>query len=36
MQSTLAGYAADGVIVHYLDLTLLGEQVTANLDRLWA
>ena len=31
MQDTLAGYAADGVMVHYLDLTLVGEQVTNNL-----
>ena len=31
MQSTLAGYAADGVIVHYLDGTLLLNQVAANL-----
>jgi phospholipase/lecithinase/hemolysin/uncharacterized protein YhjY with autotransporter beta-barrel domain len=30
MQTTLAGYAADGVIVHYLDLTLLLDQVIAN------
>ena len=30
MQSTLSGYAADGVIVHYLDLTLASEQITAN------
>ncbi len=31
MQSTLSGYAANGVIVHYLDLTIVGEQVTSNL-----
>jgi uncharacterized protein YhjY with autotransporter beta-barrel domain/phospholipase/lecithinase/hemolysin len=31
IQSTLAGYAADGVIVHYLDLSLVGEQITNNL-----
>jgi uncharacterized protein YhjY with autotransporter beta-barrel domain/phospholipase/lecithinase/hemolysin len=31
VQSTLAGYAADGVIVHYLDLSLVGEQITNNL-----
>jgi len=31
MQSTLAGYAADGVMVHYLDLTLVGQQAMANL-----
>jgi uncharacterized protein YhjY with autotransporter beta-barrel domain len=31
IQSTLAGYAADGVIVHYLDGTLLLNQVAANL-----
>ena len=30
IQSTLAGYAADGVIVHYLDGTLLLNQVAAN------
>ena len=30
IQSTLAGYAADGVIVHYLDLTTIGAQITAN------
>jgi outer membrane lipase/esterase len=30
MQSTLAGYAADGVIVHYLDLNLLLDNVIAN------
>lgn len=31
MQSTLAGYAANGVMVHYLDLSLVGQQVTNNL-----
>ena len=30
IQSTLAGYAADGVIVHYLDLTLVAQQIIAN------
>ena len=30
MQSTLAGYAADGVIVHYLDGGQLASQVIAN------
>ena len=30
MQTTLAGYAADGVIVHYLDLGLMLDNVTAN------
>lgn len=30
MQTTLAGYAADGVMVHYLDLTLVGQQAMAN------
>lgn len=30
MQPVLAGYAANGVTVHYLDLTLIGQQVTAN------
>ena len=30
MQSTLAGYAANGVIVHYLDGTALLSQVSAN------
>ncbi|MCL6728756.1 autotransporter domain-containing protein [Sphingomonas hankyongi] len=30
MQSTLAGYAADGVIVHYLDLNTLGDEIIAN------
>ncbi len=32
MKTTLAGYAADGVIVHYLDGTLLLNQVAGNLD----
>ena len=30
MQSTLSGYAADGVIVHYLDLNLVLDNVAAN------
>ena len=30
VQDVLAGYAADGVMVHYLDLTLLLEQVQAD------
>jgi outer membrane lipase/esterase len=30
MQSTLAGYAADGVIVHYLDLNIVGDNIAAN------
>jgi len=30
IQSVLAGYAADGVTVHYLDLTLVGQQIIAN------
>ena len=30
MQTTLAGYAADGVVVHYLDLNLVLNNVTAN------
>ncbi len=30
MQPVLAGYAASGVMVHYLDLTLIGQQITAN------
>ena len=30
MQQVLAGYAADGVIVHYLDLTLVGERIMAD------
>ena len=32
MQTTLAGYAADGVIVHYLDGSLLLGQVAGNLE----
>ena len=32
MKTTLAGYAADGVMVHYLDGTLLLNQVAGNLD----
>ena len=31
MQSTLAGYANNGVIVHYTDLTAIGNKVQANL-----
>jgi outer membrane lipase/esterase len=31
MQSSLAGYAADGVMVHYLDLTIVGQQITNDL-----
>ena len=31
IQSTLAGYAANGVIVHYLDLTTVYNTVAANL-----
>jgi len=31
MKSSLAGYAADGVIVHYLDGTLLLNEVSSNL-----
>jgi outer membrane autotransporter protein len=31
MQTTLAGYADNGVIVHYLDLTLMLDQVQADL-----
>ena len=31
MKTTLAGYAADGVIVHYLDGTLLLNQVRNDL-----
>ena len=31
MKTTLAGYAADGVMVHYLDGTLLLNQVAGNL-----
>jgi outer membrane autotransporter protein len=30
IQSVLAGYAADGVTVHYLDLTLVGQQIMAD------
>ena len=30
MQTTLAGYAADGAIVHYLDLSLVAQQAMAN------
>jgi uncharacterized protein YhjY with autotransporter beta-barrel domain/phospholipase/lecithinase/hemolysin len=30
MQQVLAGYAADGVTVHYLDLNLIGERVKAD------
>ncbi|MEO5972222.1 MAG: autotransporter domain-containing protein [Sphingomicrobium sp.] len=30
IQSTLAGYAANGVTVHYLDLTLVRDQIAAN------
>lgn len=30
MQEVLAGYAADGVMVHYLDLTLVGERIIAD------
>ena len=30
MQSTLAGYAANGVMVHYLDLTIIGQNIIAN------
>jgi outer membrane lipase/esterase len=30
MQGTLSGYAANGVMVHYLDLSLVGAQITAN------
>lgn len=30
MQTTLAGYAADGVMVHYLDLNLVLDNVIAN------
>ena len=32
MQATLAGYASNGVIVHYLDGTLLLNQVASNLE----
>ena len=31
MQTTLSGYAANGVMVHYLDLTLVGQQITNDL-----
>ena len=30
MQTTLAGYAADGVVVHYLDLNTVGDQIIAD------
>lgn len=30
MQATLAGYAANGVVVHYLDLTTMLQQIAAN------
>jgi outer membrane autotransporter protein len=30
MQNVLAGYAANGVIVNYTDLTLIGNQISAN------
>ena len=30
IQSSLAGYAANGVMVHYLDLTMIFEQIQAN------
>jgi phospholipase/lecithinase/hemolysin len=30
IQSVLAGYAADGVTVHYLDLTAVGQQIIAD------
>ncbi len=30
MQTVLAGYAASGVTVHYLDLSLIGQNITAN------
>ena len=30
MQATLDGYAADGVMVHYLDLSLIAQQAQAN------
>jgi outer membrane autotransporter protein len=30
IQPVLAGYAANGVTVHYLDLTLIGERIAAN------
>jgi len=31
IQSSLSGYAANGVMVHYLDLTIVGEQIMADL-----
>jgi len=30
IQDTLAGYAADGVMVHYLDLTTIGQRIIAD------
>ena len=30
MQGVLAGYAANGVIVHYLDLNTIGQEIAAN------
>ena len=30
MRNTLAGYAANGTVVHYLDLGVLGKQITNN------
>ena len=30
IQANLAGHAANGVMVHYLDLTTIGERITAN------
>jgi uncharacterized protein YhjY with autotransporter beta-barrel domain/phospholipase/lecithinase/hemolysin len=30
MQDVLAGYAANGVMVHYLDLTVVGQQIMAD------
>ena len=30
MQNTLAGYAANGVVVHYLDLNRVLDQIAAN------
>jgi phospholipase/lecithinase/hemolysin/uncharacterized protein YhjY with autotransporter beta-barrel domain len=30
MQTTLAGYAANGVMVHYLDLNLVGDRIIAD------
>ncbi len=30
LQSTLSGYAANGVMVHYLDLTIIGNNIIAN------